>query len=137
MRDVCTPRGGLDPVEPSIAGGMVGGAVLQPRNSLLGEAFPVTVGARLPQSFVEWPPIHGVARESHHHAGAVSPRRAVNVNGLVLRVLDERKKLFGLTLRGDSRFVQRNPQDIRESVPGVIDIVFLAERDDAPYPLFT
>src|SRR5207249_10309340 len=106
----------LDPVDPSGARRMGGGPLLQPGYSRRTEIFSVAVGARLLESLVHGPPVHGVTGQGRHHAGAISPGRTVNVDRLVLRVLDECQKLLGLTRRGQGSFAQRNPQDIRESV---------------------
>src|SRR2546428_10238760 len=99
---------------------MPGGPALQPRHSPRTEIFSVAVGARLLESLVHGPPVHGVTGQGRHHAGAISPGRTVNVDRLVLRVLDESQKLLGLTRRGQGSFAQRNPQYLRDALRRVV-----------------
>src|SRR5207249_7193472 len=99
---------GLDPLDPTRARRMGGGPLVQPGHAKLAEALSVAVGARLLESLVHGPPVHGVTRQGRHHARAISPRSTVKVVRLVLRARDECQELLGLACRGQGCFAQWN-----------------------------
>src|SRR5689334_12313219 len=106
---------------------MPGGPALKPVHARLLETPSAAIGLRLGERLVEWPRIHSIASQGCHYAGSVAPRGAVNVNGLVLRILNEREVLFGLARRGKDPTAQRDPEDICGSMPPVINIGLLTE----------
>ena len=78
---------------------VMGGPPTQPGNVVRLEVFPPAVGPGLGQRPLERPAVDRVPHQRRHDAGSSPPILAVDVNGPVATIADEREKLLGVVVR--------------------------------------
>ncbi len=78
---------------------VMGGPPTEPGNVARGEVFPPAVGPRLGQRPLERPAVDRVPHQRRHEAGSSPPILAVDVNGPVVTIADEREEPLGVVVR--------------------------------------
>src|SRR6266566_8043049 len=113
-----------------MAGGlMMGGPPTEPGNVGRAEVFPPAVGPGLGQRPLERPAVDRVPHQRRHDAGSSPPILAVDVNGPVATIADEREELLGVVVRRWRARREGQPENPLEAEPRVVGILLGAEVD--------